>query len=247
MDGPSWTAHHGGMDAGGANELPGFDQDALVPSPFAPEEEDALFALAEQALRSGLAGSGVPSVALERLGPRLSRPEAAFVTLEVAGELNGCIGTLERTEPLAAVVARCAYGAAFEDPRLPRLRAEDWSRLEIEISVLGPLDPLPVEGPSELAAVLRPFADGLFVEAGPFRATFLPAVWRRLEDPGRFVELLLAKAGLPAGLWPRSLRAFRYRVRELRRRASPLAHPPRPTGGPGPSGRGPGGSPGPPA
>jgi len=57
---------------------------------------------------------------------------------------------------------------------------------------------------------LRPGIDGLILEDGPHRATFLPGVWEQLPEPEDFLSRLLHKAGLPAGHWSGTLRARRY-------------------------------------
>ena len=68
--------------------------------------------------------------------------------------------------------------------------------------------------PSLLAA-LRPGVDGLLVEAGGYRGTFLPAVWETLPDPRDFVIALWRKAGLPAGSWPPGLEIHTYGAEEF--------------------------------
>jgi AMMECR1 domain-containing protein len=86
---------------------------------------------------------------------------------------------------------------------------EELPELEIEVSVLSPLEPLPARDEAEAARRLRPGADGLYLEAGPHRATFIPAVWDQLPDPRAFLHHLQAKAGL-AGGWRPDTRLFRF-------------------------------------
>ena len=71
-------------------------------------------------------------------------PGAAFVTLHRNGQLLGCIGSMEPRRSLAADVATHAFDAAFRDPRLPAVTADDWDHMDVEISVLGPLSVLDV-------------------------------------------------------------------------------------------------------
>ncbi len=202
----------------------------LSPSPetYAPlgeAEVDALLALADLGVRAGLSGHPVPTIELDTLVPSLREPRGLFVTLEVAGELNGCVGTIEPVEPLGVVVARLAWEAAFADPRLPPLTAADYPSLEIKLSVIGPLQSLPATSEAELVAALRPGADGLVIRRGTTRAVFLPAVWQKLPDPLVFLRDLEAKAGLPPGDWPTGMRAWRYTATEYRRRAVDLREP----------------------
>lgn len=61
---------------------------------LSPEEIDALFGLAGLGIRAGLGGEGPPALDLHVLSPALCRPGGAFVTLEIDGQLNGCIGSV---------------------------------------------------------------------------------------------------------------------------------------------------------
>src|SRR5262245_58498820 len=72
----------------------------------------------------------------------LARPGAAFVTLVSGRELRGCIGHIAHDEPLGRVVARCAIAAGTSDPRFPPIVASELPTIGIEISVLGPLEPV---------------------------------------------------------------------------------------------------------
>jgi uncharacterized protein len=180
---------------------------------------DTLFALADLGVRAGLAGKPAPTVDRELLAPALRQPAAVFVTLEVAGELNGCIGTIEPDEPLGAAVPRLAWAAAFDDPRLPALTRDEYEALEIKLSILTPMTPLPATTEEEVVAALRPGVDGLLIRKGAANATFLPAVWQKLPDPVTFVRHLEAKAGLLPGRWLPGTRAWRYTSTEYRRRA----------------------------
>jgi AmmeMemoRadiSam system protein A len=177
--------------------------------PLSSAEGAELLNIAERSIRSGLGGGRhVPH--LSELPPRLRRHQGAFVTVLVAGELNGCIGTLYPDDPVAIAVARRAWDAAFADPRLPALRAEDLARSEIEISVLSELEPVPAASEAELIANLRIGVDGLLIAAGMYRATFLPVMWERLSEPAEFLHQLQMKAGLPPGWWPPNMQAARY-------------------------------------
>ncbi len=113
--------------------------------PVAPTAGDQLIDLADGVIVEGLDGRRAPVPDLSALHPDLHQRLGAFVTLTVRGELNGCIGSIEGEEPLGAAVARHAWSAAFADPRLPPLRRSDYPQLEIEVSVLSPLSPLPAD------------------------------------------------------------------------------------------------------
>src|SRR5215212_11494904 len=101
-------------------------------------QKDALLDLARQVVSSHVSGMPLP-VPVE-----IDLPDASgvFVTIKRRGELRGCLGTLECTRGLAAEVSRCAADAASEDPRFPPVAPDELSEIALEISVLGPLEPI---------------------------------------------------------------------------------------------------------
>jgi AmmeMemoRadiSam system protein A len=146
--------------------------------------------------------------------PALRAVGACFVTLESAGALRGCIGSLEPVRPLFLDVARNAV-KAMADPRLPPVTSSEWPSLDVKVSVLSCPEPLPIGDRDELLAALRPGVDGLILADDRLRATFLPAVWAKLPEPARFVTALLDKGGWPAGRWPMRLHVHRYTAAEF--------------------------------
>jgi hypothetical protein len=144
----------------------------------------------------------------------LREPGVSFVTLERRSQLRGCVGSLRATNPLYLDVVRNAR-RAMADPRLPPVNRTDWPELDIKVSVLTPLTPLDATGPDDLLRALRPGVDGLLLADDTRRATFLPSVWQRLSDPGRFVAALLAKGGWPDDGWPDNLSIHRYQAYEF--------------------------------
>lgn len=142
----------------------------------------------------------------------LSEPGASFVTLKLDGELRGCIGTIDPHRPLGEDVARNARSAAYRDPRFPPVSREELARLQVEVSVLTPREPLPVSNEAEALARMRPGVDGIALEFNGASATFLPQVWESLPEPGAFLDALKRKAGLPARFWDPGVRLSRYTV-----------------------------------
>ena len=176
---------------------------------------EQLVDLVNRAIDAGLDDRRPPVPDLSVLHADLSEARGAFVTLRVRGELNGCIGSIEGEEPLGIAASRHAWSAAFADPRLPPLRRADHENLEIEVSVLSPLSPLPAGSRSELLNALRPRVDGLLIAVGTRRAVFLPSVWDQLPSADQFVEHLLLKAGLAPDVWPTELRAHRFTAQKI--------------------------------
>ena len=142
----------------------------------------------------------------------LRAPGASFVTIRLDGELRGCIGTIDAHRPLGDDVARNARSAAYRDPRFPPVSAEELPRLQLEVSVLTPREPLPVASESDALAKLRPGVDGIALEYNGASATFLPQVWESLPEPEAFLDALRRKAGLPARFWHPDMRLSRYTV-----------------------------------
>jgi AmmeMemoRadiSam system protein A len=70
----------------------------------------------------------------------LQAHRGVFVTLRYKGDLRGCIGYVEPKLPLYRAAEEVALKAAFEDPRFPPLVTDEASEVEIEISVLSPLE-----------------------------------------------------------------------------------------------------------
>lgn len=180
------------------------------PEPLAP----SLRAVARDAIVRGLGSGSEPHVDPDAHGPELRRPGASFVTLRRFGELRGCTGSLEATRPLVCDVARNAWRSAFADPRFSPLSSAEFEGLEVSVSVLSPLEPLPARTEAELLAALRPGVDGLVLHEGARHATFLPAVWQSLTEPRRFLDALREKAGLAPGHWSDSIRFERYTTRD---------------------------------
>jgi AmmeMemoRadiSam system protein A len=172
----------------------------------------ALVQLAAATVRARLTGKAPDgqaprSTALRALG-------SSFVTLERCGRLRGCIGSLEAARPLYRDVMRNAV-RAMADPRMKPVTSGEWPELEVSVSVLGRPKPMDVCGLAELREMLRPHVDGLILTVGARQATFLPAVWKKLPDPGDFIAALLAKGGWVRDRWPVGLIVRRYTAAEF--------------------------------
>lgn len=146
--------------------------------------------------------------------PDLAKPAATFVTLTQKGQLRGCIGSLEAHRPLAMDVAENALAAAFRDPRFPPLRQGELDQTRVEVSLLDTPEPLHFTDDAEAIGQLCPGVDGLILNCGHHRSTFLPQVWESLPTPGLFLEHLKLKAGLPADFWSPQLTLARYGVQK---------------------------------
>ena len=154
-----------------------------------------LLALARQAIEARVL-SAPRAAPVPPDGPLLAKPAGAFVTLRRKdGELRGCVGLVGRDHALPETVRRAAVAAAFSDDRFTPLAVEELLDIVVEISVLGPLQPIR----GEEVEIGR---DGLVVRCGGRQGLLLPQVpgehgW----DRETFLEKLCWKAGLPAGTW----------------------------------------------
>lgn len=118
-----------------------------------------------------------------------------FVTLHIRDRLRGCIGVIEPVEPLPESIARCAAGAALHDPRFSPVRVEELPELQIEISLLSPLEPILPEN-------IEIGKHGLLISQGSKRGLLLPQVAAEHKlSREQFLEETCRKAGLNARAW----------------------------------------------
>lgn len=136
--------------------------------------------------------------------PLFKEPRGAFVTLHKQGQLRGCIGLIEAVHPVEDTIREMAESAAFKDPRFPSLRADEFSEIDIEISLLSHLFPIKPDA-------VEVGKHGLVASAGGRRGLLLPQVpveqgW----DRDTFLQHTCLKAGLSPDAWKKeaSLEAF---------------------------------------
>jgi len=136
---------------------------------------------------------------------RLADIGGAFVSLHAGGDLRGCIGHIEADEPLGVIVPRCAVAACSADPRFPAVVAAELATLDIELSLLGPLEHV------NAIDEIRVGRDGLVVESGWRRGLLLPQVATEWNwDLPAFLEHACRKAGLPPDAWKRGATLWRF-------------------------------------
>ena len=173
-------------------------------------QQSQLLGLACAAIRYGIINHTVMPLNTTAYETALQEPLATFVTLKKNGQLRGCIGTLKAQRPLIEDVVYNAWQAAAHDPRFDPVQADELQHLHISISILSPPQAFPVVSEKDLISKLRPGEDGLIIEDGYHRATFLPSVWQQLPEPIDFIHHLKLKAGLPANQWSGSIKVQRY-------------------------------------
>ena len=143
----------------------------------------------------------------------LQEKRGLFVTLHKHGDLRGCIGIIEPDQPLKTGIWETARLAAFKDTRFTPLKEGEFNLIELEISLLSVPQVLEYKRPQDLLMLLTPFEDGVIIEKGPAKATFLPQVWEQLPDPFSFLSRLSMKAGLDEDGWTKGeLTVYTYGV-----------------------------------
>ena len=121
--------------------------------------------------------------------PMLPGRAGVFVSLHLAGELRGCIGTIVPTKrTLADEVAHAAVQAATHDPRFPPVTREECGLLDIKVDVLHAPEPCEF-------ADLDPASYGVVVSAGWRRGLLLPDL-EGVDSAAQQVEIALRKAGI---------------------------------------------------
>ncbi len=208
-----------GAVSGDLERVVGYAAFAFVPAtmdkPVTADRGETLLALARGEIAARL---GRP-VAMPDAADWLRQPGASFVTLTRAGELRGCIGSLEARRPLGEDVRANAAAAAFRDPRFVPLTRAEFEQVRVEVSLLSPSEPVVVASEAEALARLRPHVDGVVFEYAHYRSTFLPQVWEQLPEPAAFLAQLKRKAGLAADFWSDAVRLSRYTVSQWKEAA----------------------------
>lgn len=158
------------------------------------EDKEQLLSIARKSLEGYLSKGRIPS--FEVTSPKLKEKRGAFVTLKKAGMLRGCIGLIYPIKPLYQTVAEMAIASAVDDPRFPPLSLEELPLIEIEISVLSPLER--VKSIEEIEVGKH----GLYIRRGPFAGLLLPQVAAEYNwDRETFLQHTCLKAGLPSYAW----------------------------------------------
>jgi AmmeMemoRadiSam system protein A len=158
------------------------------------EEKKVLLELARKSIENKLNGQKDP--VLENPTPNLLKEVGAFVTLKKHGELRGCIGYITGIKPLWKAIVDLAKESAFHDPRFYPVRKEELKDIEIEISVLTPLQKIDDINKIEVGR------HGILIKRGFYQGLLLPQVaveenWDRIT----FLDHTCLKAGLYPGCW----------------------------------------------
>lgn len=142
----------------------------------------------------------------------LTNDGAVFVTLHRDGMLRGCIGQMIAQGPLYLAVRDMAISAATRDHRFRPVTEPELDKIDIEVSVLSPMQPFEDWRDFEIGK------HGVWLMKGNRSGVFLPQVGR---DTGwtkeRFLqELCSQKAGLAPDCYKDpNVQLFKYTVVEF--------------------------------
>jgi len=128
--------------------------------------------------------------------PLMNENYGAFVTLHIHGQLRGCIGFIIGYRPLKETLSELSKLAAFKDPRFPPLSVDEYNDIDIEVSILSPIQNL--RSPEDIEIGKH----GLIIKKGFKSGLLLPQVaienkWQREQ----FLSHTCLKAGLPPDAW----------------------------------------------
>ncbi len=138
-----------------------------------------------------------PEIDEKKLSSILKTNCGAFVTLKKNGNLRGCIGRFDASEPLYKVVQDMAIASSTQDSRFLPVESNEIPELEIEISVLTPMRQINSINEIELGK------HGIYIKKGYRSGTFLPQVaeetgWTKEEFLGHCAQ---DKAGIGWDGW----------------------------------------------
>jgi MEMO1 family protein len=138
-----------------------------------------------------------PEIEEKHLSSILKTNCGAFVTLKKHGNLRGCIGRFDASEPLYKIVQDMAIASSTQDSRFMPVEPNEIPELEIEISVLTPMRRITSIDELELGK------HGLYMKKGYHSGTFLPQVaaetdWTKEEFLGHCAQ---DKAGIGWDGW----------------------------------------------
>lgn len=117
-------------------KAPGKLEDEII---FSDKEKAWLISLARENIKSLLYEGKRTTVDTSSLAEVFMKPLGAFVTLRINGNLRGCIGRFVSSDPLWKVVLESSQSSAFDDPRFSRLTRDEFPKVDLEITVLGPM------------------------------------------------------------------------------------------------------------
>jgi AmmeMemoRadiSam system protein A len=147
---------------------------------------------------------------MPNLPPVFLQQGASFVTLNLNGNLRGCIGSIVAQRSYIEDITANAQNAAFKDPRFSPLTIDEFPNLEIDVSLLSQPVKIEFEDEEDLLAKIVPFKDGIIIKDGFYQAVYLPSVWEQLPEKRLFLDSLKIKAGMTPEHFSKTFEAYRF-------------------------------------
>ncbi|MCK9632057.1 MAG: TIGR00296 family protein [Methanoregula sp.] len=163
-----------------------------------PEEGQMALRSARGAIEYVCAKKPKPAL---KLTPVFNEKRGVFVTLNIKGELRGCIGLPYPVMPLGKAIEHAAGAAAREDPRFPPVRKEELEEITVEVTILTVPEPLKGDPPERPGNVIVG-RHGLIARGMGTSGLLLPQVATEYGwDATTFLDHTCMKAGLPNRCW----------------------------------------------
>ena len=185
---------------GDMNRVVGYAAMGMYRSPVSESGKNTLLRLAKETITKYVKDGRVPEVVMNN--KRLRANGATFVTIKTEeGRLRGCIGNIEPTMPLYQSVIHNAVSASSRDNRFQPMKEKDLEGIEVEVTILSPLEPLKDKNAVEIGKhglyLVKDYRSGILlpqvpVEQGWDRNSFLKQVSKKaglLEDAWKDADL----------------------------------------------------------
>jgi AmmeMemoRadiSam system protein B/AmmeMemoRadiSam system protein A len=189
--------------SGDRKRVVGYGAAGFYAKPLTAVARSQILKLARETVFARVSGKPLPEWHGE--DKRLKADGAVFVTLkEKNGRLRGCIGSIQAHTSLHDSISQNAVAAATRDPRFRPVSPEELPGLDVEVTVLSPMEPVSSSGE------IRIGEHGVYLEAAGRSSVFLPQVpveqgW----DLDTYLKELAMKAGLAADAWKNG-RLYRF-------------------------------------
>lgn len=166
----------------------------FIGEPLGIESQKELLAIARKCITAAVTGIKKPDIG--KPSEELAWKRGAFVTLEINGNLRGCIGHIADDMPVAEVVAEYAVLSAMNDTRFSPVTPDELSKMEISISAMSPI--VEVRSHEDFRVGIH----GILIKKNGRQAIFLPQVAVEQKwDKETTLRHLCAKAWLPQDAW----------------------------------------------
>lgn len=156
------------------------------------KKEDIYVQLARKTIEKYIIFGRKPEVTKELPAELRERRAGTFVSIKKDGQLRGCIGTIQATQPdLATEIIENAVSASVRDPRFLPIEAEELESLVISVDILGETEK--ISSPEQLDTKKY----GVIVSKGRKRGLLLPNL-EGIDTVEEQIAIAKQKAGIGA-------------------------------------------------